>query len=136
MKHLLGLQLWDLFKYAQLTEVVRLNDKLFVDLLKEGRFNLLKARFIQESDENYRNDTFHMYAENEPAKKRNDAVINDLLRELYAIEAHEKIPGISKYSFTTIQVAQNQNQTNTGDLAELLKLTIVEKVMLTVTLDT
>ena len=28
MKHLLGLQLWDLFKYAELTEVVRQNDKL------------------------------------------------------------------------------------------------------------
>ena len=34
MKHLLGLQLRNLFKYAELTEVVRQKDKLFIDLLK------------------------------------------------------------------------------------------------------
>ena len=33
MKHLLGMQLWYLFKYAVLLEVVRQNDKLFIDLL-------------------------------------------------------------------------------------------------------
>ena len=32
-KHLLGLQLRNLFKYAELTEVVRQNDKLFIVLL-------------------------------------------------------------------------------------------------------
>ena len=34
MKHLLGLQLWHLFKHAEeLNEVVRKNDKLFIDCL-------------------------------------------------------------------------------------------------------
>ena len=37
MKHLLGLQLWHLFKYGKLTEVVRRNDKLFIDLLNNVR---------------------------------------------------------------------------------------------------
>ena len=58
MKHLLGLQLWHLFQYAELTEVTRQNDKLFIDLLHKVRVgnidddleHLLKARLIRESD--------------------------------------------------------------------------------------
>ena len=49
--------------------------------------NLLKVRFIHQSDENYPKDAFHMYAENEPAIKRNEAVLNELPDELYTIEA-------------------------------------------------
>ena len=64
------MQLWHL--------VVKQNDKLFIDLLNKVRVgntddddddaeNLLKARFLCESDENYPKDALHMYAENEPA---------------------------------------------------------------------
>ena len=62
------MQLWHL--------VVKQNDKLFIDLLNKVRVgntddgdaeNLLKARFLSESDENYPKDALHMYAENEPA---------------------------------------------------------------------
>ena len=35
MKYLLGLQLWHLFKYAELTEVVRQNHKLFIDFINK-----------------------------------------------------------------------------------------------------
>ena len=84
MKHLLGLQSWHLFKYAELTEVVGQNDKLFIDLLNKVRVgnidddveNLLKARFIRESDENYPKDALHMCGENEPAMKRNETILN------------------------------------------------------------
>ena len=58
MKHLLGFQLWHLFKYGELTEVVKQNDELFIDWLdkvqlgniEEDVENLLKARFIHKSD--------------------------------------------------------------------------------------
>ena len=51
MKHLLGLPLWHLFIYAELAEVVRENDKLFINLLNKFRVgnidddvkNLIKA---------------------------------------------------------------------------------------------
>ena len=86
MKHLLGLQWQHLFKYAELTEVVRQNDKLFINLLNkfhvgntdDDACNLLKAIFIHESDENYLKHAFHMYRENEPAMKRNEAVLSYL----------------------------------------------------------
>ena len=37
MKHLLGLQLWHLLKYAELTEIVRQTDKLLIDLHNKVR---------------------------------------------------------------------------------------------------
>ena len=138
MKHLLGLQLWHLFKYAELTEVVRQNDKVFIDFLnkvRDGNIDddaekLLKARFI--SDENYPKDALHMYAENEPAMERNEDVLNDLPGELYIVEADDKVPDNCKYPLAMIEAAQNQKQTNTGGLAKLLELKIGAEVMLTV----
>ena len=70
--------------------------------------NLLKAKFIRESDENYPKDALHMYAENEPAMKRNETVLNDLPGQLYKIEATGKIPDNYKYPLTLIHAAQNQ----------------------------
>ena len=130
MKHFLGLQLLQ-------------NDKLLVDLLNKVRVgnidgdveNLLKAKFIHGSDENYPKDVMHMYAENESAMKRNDAVLNDLPHKLYKIDAHGKIPDNCKYPLATIQATHNQKQTNTGGLAKLLMLKIGDKVMLTINLD-
>ena len=144
MKHLLGLQLWHLFKYAELNEVVRQNDKSFIDMLNKVRLDnidddveqLLKARFVCDSDGNYYpKDALHMYAEKEPAIGRNEAVLNNLPGELYTIEADDKIPDNGKYPLAMILAAQNQKQTNTGGLAKLLKLKIGAKVMLTVNVD-
>ena len=68
-----------MIKYAQSIEVVRQNNKLFIQLLKKvwvGNIDddvekLVKASFILESDENYSIDVFNMYAENDPAMKGN-----------------------------------------------------------------
>ena len=113
-KHLLGLQLWDL--YAELSEVVRENDKVFIKLLSKFRFGsiddnvekLIKARFIHESGENHPKDALHMYKENKAAMKQNEAVLNDLTGELYRIKANDKIPDSCKYPLATTQAGQNQ----------------------------
>ena len=76
-----------------------------------------------------------MYTENEPATKKNEAVLNDLPGELYVIKANDKIPDDCKYPFALIQAAQNQKQTKTGGLLKLFKLKICAKVILTVNID-
>ena len=81
---------------------------------------------------NYPKDTLHMYAEGERARKRNEAVLNNLPGELHTIKANDKIPDTCKYPLTLIQATQNQKQTNAGGLAKLLKLKIGAKVMLTI----
>ena len=48
-----------------------------------------------------------MYAENDPAMKRNEAVLNELPGQLYTIEANDKIPDNCKYPLVLIQAAQN-----------------------------
>ena len=72
MKHLLDLESKYSFKHAELNEVVRQNDKLFIDLFNKFRVinifdhaeKLLKARFVHESDEINPKDPLHMHAEN------------------------------------------------------------------------
>ena len=96
---------------------------------------LFKARFTHESDEKYPKDALHVFAENEPAMKRNEVFLNDFPGDLYTIEANDKIPDNCKYPLSTVQAAQNQKQTNAGVSAKLLKLKIGAKVVLTVNID-
>ena len=88
---------------------------MFINLLNKvpvGNINgyvekLLKKRFIHKSDEKYSKKALHKYVKDKPAMKRNGAVLNGLLGELYTIEDGDKIPDNYKYSLATIQVAQN-----------------------------
>ena len=76
-------------------KVLRQNSKVFVDFLNkvwvgnidDDAENLLKARFIHGSNENYPKDALHLYAENKPAIKRNETILNELPGELYTIGA-------------------------------------------------
>ena len=131
MKNLLGLPILHFFKYSELTKVVRQNDKPFIDILNKVRGGnvdddveqLLKGRSVCDSDENYYpKDALHMYSENEPAIGRNEAVLNNLSRELYSIDVDDKISENCKYPLAMILAAQNQKQTNIGGLLKLLKL--------------
>ena len=76
-------------------KVLRQNSKVFIDFLNkvwvgnidDDAENLLKARFIHGSNENYPKDALHLYAENKPAIKRNETILNELPGELYTIGA-------------------------------------------------
>ena len=96
---------------------------------------LLKARFINESDKNYPKEALQIYAENERAMKKNTFVLNDLRDEIYTIIVTDKVPDNCKYQMTLMQAAQNQKETITGDLAILLNLRNSANVMLIVNID-
>ena len=129
MKHLSGLLLWHLSKYAELPEVATQNDKLFIDLLNKVRVadfdvdveKLLKARFIYKSDENYPKDALNMLFQ----MVYQVSFIQQRLITKFKIILY-------KYPLVTTQAAQNKKQTKPGGLKKLLKLKIGAKVMLTV----
>ena len=77
-------------------------NKVRVGNIDDDEENLLKA-----SGENYPKDVFHMYAENEPAMKRNKVALNDLSGELYTTEANGIVPDNYKYPSALIEAAQN-----------------------------
>ena len=78
-----------------------------------------------------------MYLENEPAMKRDKAVVNDLTVEIYTIKANCKIQIIINTHWQIIQAAQNQKQINAGGLTKLfeLKTLLAEQIMLAVNID-
>ena len=63
-------------------------------------------------------DVLHVYAENEPAVRRNEVVRNGLPGDIYKIEAVE-IPENCQYSLVKNQAGQTQNRTNRGCLVNL-----------------
>ena len=56
-----------------------------------------------------------------PSLRRNEVVKNDLPCDLYTSETKDKISDNCKYRLAAIQAIHNEEQTNAGDLAKLLK---------------
>ena len=76
-----------------------------------------------------------MYGENEPAIKKNEAALNNLLGQLAQQKLMTKIPDNCKYPLTLIQGAQNQKKSSTGGSSNFIKLTFGAKVVLTLSKD-
>ena len=99
MNKLLFLELWHLFKYAEITEAVRHSDRTFVNVRNsvclgtadENIENFLKARFVDPPDKNYSHNALHMYTKNVRTILRNQNVLKNLPREVYSIESNEKM---------------------------------------------
>ena len=75
MNQLLSLQLWYLFKNAELTIFLKKkNNEIFVNALNnfclttvdENTEQILKIRFIDQFNRNFKDDALLMYAENAP----------------------------------------------------------------------
>ena len=50
---------------------------------------------------------------------RSETVLNNFPGQVYWTDPNDKIPGDCRYSFSVIQAARNQEQTNTGGLVKL-----------------
>ena len=134
--------LWNLFKIAELLEVMRQRgDTDLIDLLNKVRTSsleevdekLLKSHFIKLNDDNYPHDALHIFAENKPCQEHNRNMLNSNQNSLRSISAIDDLP--KKVSKDVIEKALNRNQSETGGLAKILEIKINARVMLTVNID-
>ena len=83
------LKLWDNFKIAELTEVIRQqgdNVNVFVNLLNNVRIanlttedqDILKSRFISRNNPDYPIAALHLFAENKPALEHNQSMLDQI----------------------------------------------------------
>ena len=138
------LMLWDNFKLAELTEVMRQqgdNVNVFVDLLNGVRVSelnaedehLLRSRFISKNSPDYPIEALHLLAENRPVLQHSQAMLDKLEGMSFLIPAIDEIP--KNVTQRLVEDAQNRKQSETGGFALNLALKIGAKVMLTVNID-
>ena len=91
MHSIATLDLWHMFQFAELIEIMRQNnDKDFIDILNEIRVgnvdtsvkNLLCSRFISPNNRNYPSSALHIFAENSPVRKHNEKMLQRLATPL------------------------------------------------------
>ena len=94
----LALNLWHVFQFAELTEVMRQRgDAKFIELLNKirvGNIDVQKQiseRFIEESYINYPENALHMYAESYPTVKHNRKILDTLSCKTYTISVIHQI---------------------------------------------
>ena len=142
MQGVISMDLWNNFKIAELTEVMRQKDDVaFIHLLNKVRVgnvdenveNVLRSRFINKHDPLYPIEALHIFAENSPAKVHNETMLNSLPTALVSIHAEDDIPKNCRNA--DIIEAQNRRQSETGGLALLLELKVNARVMITSNID-
>ena len=92
-----------------MTEIVRQSDQTFFNVLNsvclctaDENIELLKVRFIDQSEKSYPHDALHIYAEYASIVLRYQSVLNNVPGEVYSTESNDKIPDDYKYPFSVI----------------------------------
>ena len=128
--------LWRKFRLAELNQVIRQDDEIFVNMPNKIRVDetdqnvdVIKLRFIDKNDPCYSGNILHIFAENAPVKRHNDNQLKHIPGQLITIPANDEVPRNSEIS--DIREAQNGKQSEIACLASLLKLKVDARVMLT-----
>ena len=141
---LLSLNLWHMFQFAELEEVTRQKcDPEFINLINKIKIGdidedvqqKLKARFVNETADNYLQNAVHMFAENYPTVVHDKKILETLPGELHRVNSIDNIPADYKYPLHSIESAQNRKQTDAADLTKCLELKVGTKVVVTVNID-
>ena len=114
-------------------EFINLLNNIRTGNITENDENILKSKFIEKSDHNYRNEAFHMWAENDPMEKHNKKMLDSLPGAECMISAIDKMPG--NISDAILEKIYSLSQIKTGDLAHKLTIKLQAKVMLTSNID-
>ena len=137
MEGFISMDLWCKFRLAELDQVMRQDDEMFVNMLNKIRVgeigqnveDLIKLRFIDKNDPCYPGNILHIFEENVAVKRHNDNQLKHITGQLITLPAKDEVPKNSKIS--DIREAQNRKQSETDGLASLIELKVNARVMLT-----
>ena len=74
--------------------------------------------FIEESDINYPENVLHIFAANYPTIKHSRKILDKLPSKTYIINTIDQTLADCKYAETSISLARNKKQPETGGLAK------------------
>ena len=132
------LDLWCKFRLAELDQVMRQDDEMFLNMINKIRVgeidpnleDVTKLCFIEKIDSCYLGNILqHIFVENAPVKRHNDNKLKHIQGQLITILAKDEVLKNSKIS--DITEVQNRKQSVSGGLAPLLKRKVNARVMLT-----
>ena len=102
----ISMDLWCKFWLPELEQVIRQDDKVFIDMLNKGRVgeidqnveDVIKSRFIDKNDPRYSGNILYIFTENAPVGRHNNNQLKHIPTQLITIPAKGEVPKNSKIS--------------------------------------
>ncbi len=131
--------LWHAFKFAELTQIMRQRDSLFVELLNRvctatcsvSDLDVLAERNTTPMSEGYPSQTIHVFTTNDAVNKHKAAMLEQLEGAVFSIVAEDRSQDVDTH---LVDVNQSQKYTKTGGLWKVLQIGEGARVMQTVNL--